>query len=64
VGDRSAPARNALTIVDPKSGAKAVIDGVMSAEAIHTALRTESTGAQIPLAIYLVANDSGSRRRS
>jgi len=34
VGDRSAPARNALTIVDPKSGVKAVIDGVMSAEAI------------------------------
>jgi pimeloyl-ACP methyl ester carboxylesterase len=45
-----------LTIVDPKSGAKAVIDRVMLAEAIHTALRTESTAARIPLAIHLVAN--------
>jgi hypothetical protein len=46
-----------LTIVDPKSGAKAVIDRVMLAEAIHTALRTKPTAAQIPLAIHLVANN-------
>jgi pimeloyl-ACP methyl ester carboxylesterase len=42
-----------ITIVDPKSGAKAVIDRSMVAEAIHTALLTESTAAQIPLAIHL-----------
>jgi pimeloyl-ACP methyl ester carboxylesterase len=41
-----------LTIVDPESGAEAVIDRVMLADAIHTALLTESTAAKIPLAIH------------
>jgi pimeloyl-ACP methyl ester carboxylesterase len=42
-----------LTIVDPESGAEAVIDRTMLADAIHTALLTESTAADIPLAIHL-----------
>jgi pimeloyl-ACP methyl ester carboxylesterase len=42
-----------LTIVDPESGAEAVIDRIMLADAIHAALLTESTAAQIPLAIHL-----------
>lgn len=42
-----------LTIVDPESGAEAVIDRIMLAEAIHAALLTESTAGQIPLAVHL-----------
>lgn len=46
-----------LTVVDAKTGKKAVVDKVMLAEAIHSALRTESTAALIPLAIHLVARN-------
>ena len=46
-----------LTIVDPASGEKAVIDQMLLADAVHPALLTEATAAQIPLAIHL-AHDS------
>jgi pimeloyl-ACP methyl ester carboxylesterase len=42
-----------LTIDDPESGEKEVIDHIKLAEAIHTSLLTESTAAQIPLGIHL-----------
>jgi pimeloyl-ACP methyl ester carboxylesterase len=42
-----------LTIVHPTSGEKAVVDQVKLADAIHAALLTEATAAQIPLAIHL-----------
>jgi pimeloyl-ACP methyl ester carboxylesterase len=42
-----------LTIVDPASGAKAVIDQMSLADAMAPALLTEATAAQIPLAIHL-----------
>jgi len=42
-----------LTIVDPESGEKAIIDHIKLAEAIHTSLLTESAAAQIPLGIHL-----------
>jgi hypothetical protein len=43
-----------LTIVDPGSGAKAVVDRALLADAIHSALLTESTAVQVPLAIHRV----------
>jgi pimeloyl-ACP methyl ester carboxylesterase len=42
-----------LTIVDPDSGAKDVIDSSKVADAIHAALLTEGTAAQIPLVLHL-----------
>jgi pimeloyl-ACP methyl ester carboxylesterase len=42
-----------LTIVDPASGEKAVIDQMLLADAVAPALLTEATAAQIPLAIHL-----------
>jgi pimeloyl-ACP methyl ester carboxylesterase len=42
-----------VTIVDPDSGAEAVIDLTDLADAVHAALLTESTAGQIPLAIHL-----------
>ena len=42
-----------LTVVDPESGAKAVVDQIKLAEAIHTSLLTESAAAQILLGIHL-----------
>jgi pimeloyl-ACP methyl ester carboxylesterase len=44
-----------LTIVDPASGDTAVIDQALLADAIHLALLTESTAAQVPLAIHLAS---------
>jgi pimeloyl-ACP methyl ester carboxylesterase len=46
-----------LTITDPGSGDEAVIDRVLLADAIHTALLTESTAARIPRAIHLSHED-------
>lgn len=42
-----------LTLVDPESGDEAVIDRILFADAFHTALLTESTAVQIPLAVHL-----------
>jgi pimeloyl-ACP methyl ester carboxylesterase len=42
-----------VSIIDPNSGAEAVLDLADVANAIHAALLTESTAAQIPLAIHL-----------
>lgn len=42
-----------VTIVDPASGAEAVIDQRLLADAIHPALLTESTAAQVPLVVHL-----------
>ena len=45
--------RTPVRVVDPASGAAAVIEQTALAEAIHTALLTEAGAAQIPLAIHL-----------
>jgi pimeloyl-ACP methyl ester carboxylesterase len=42
-----------LTVTDPASGATAVIDRAKLADAVHAALLTESSAAQIPLALHL-----------
>jgi pimeloyl-ACP methyl ester carboxylesterase len=42
-----------LKVVDPESGDEAVIDQIGLAEAIHTALLTESGAAMVPLAVHL-----------
>lgn len=42
-----------LRIVDPESGDEAVITRILFADAIHPALLTEQTAAQIPLAVHL-----------
>lgn len=42
-----------ITVVDPESGAKDVVDSISVADAIHTALLTEATAAQIPLVLHL-----------
>lgn len=42
-----------VTVVDPQSGAKASLDMGDLADAIHSALLTEATAVQIPLAIHL-----------
>ncbi len=47
--------RTPVRVVDPSSGAAAVIDQGTLAEAIHAALLTEAGAAQLPLAIHLTA---------
>ena len=47
--------RTPVRVVDPASGAAAVIDQATLAEAIHAALLTEAGAAQLPLAIHLTA---------
>lgn len=42
----------AVTVVDPESGEEAVLELTDLTDAVHTALLTESTAAQIPLAIH------------
>jgi pimeloyl-ACP methyl ester carboxylesterase len=45
--------RTPITVVDPASGEKAVIDQALLAEAIHAALLVEGTAAQVPLTVHL-----------
>ncbi|WP_345502440.1 alpha/beta fold hydrolase [Pedococcus ginsenosidimutans] len=42
-----------VTVVDPASGASQVVDKVMLAAAVHSALLTEQGAAQLPLALHL-----------
>ena len=54
-GEVLARFRTPVRVVDPASGALAVIDQETLAQAIHTALLTEAGAAQLPLAIHLTA---------